>query len=604
MIWCLLVALAAGVLIGLGWRGLRATREREAFENDWRGRLDTSHRDLEARAARLRDVEGKYASLQAASGASDAELGKLRTRLSELEPLTAQITDRDNRLGLLDADLRKARDSHAVELANLRQKLADSEQWRLQLDQARGAAKASDDKLAALQKRIAELEPLAGQLAQRDSKIRELEALRGEVASRDKKIAELEGLRGEIAARDQTIAGLEPLRAQLGERDRRIAELEALRGELATRDKKIVDLERLRDEIAARDQKIAELEDLRGQIGVRDAELGRLRARLAEVDRLGAEVRDWTAKHHTMQTKFAEVDADRDLLRKRIAELEPLTGQLAQRDAKIRELEALRAQLAERDKRIAELEALRAQITDRDARIRELEGLRPQITQRDARLRDLDGEIVKLKARIAELDPLAGAVRERDERLKFVDSELRTLRARLGALEPFEREVNSWRLRYGELETKTQQGFRTRDGEIERLRRLLQELRARPPETIEVVREVKLQAPALSPPRMPRQRKPAVRRAVPRPAPKPRAAPRKPPRRAKDDLELIYGVGPKLAKFLNRRGIYYFRQVARWDNKDITRFEAQLPEFKGRIKREGWVKSARAEHLKKYGREP
>jgi predicted flap endonuclease-1-like 5' DNA nuclease len=74
-------------------------------------------------------------------------------------------------------------------------------------------------------------------------------------------------------------------------------------------------------------------------------------------------------------------------------------------------------------------------------------------------------------------------------------------------------------------------------------------------------------------------------------------------RATKDDLELIHGVGPKLAKFLNRRGITLFSQVGRWEQQDIDRLEADLPEFRGRIRREGWVKSAREEYLKKYGHE-
>jgi predicted flap endonuclease-1-like 5' DNA nuclease/peptidoglycan hydrolase CwlO-like protein len=663
MIWCLLGALLAGWLIGHGMRGLRAARERDGFESDWRGRLDSSSRDLEARAARLRDVEGKYNALLASSSASESELGKLKLRIGELEPLTVQLGERDRKLGLLDADLRKERETYGAELADLRRKLAEAEKWRTQFDEANAAAKANNDKLAAAQKRIGELEPLNQQIAQRDAKIRELEALRAEIAARDKRIQELEGLRGQLAERDGELG---KLRARLGEIDtlsaqvrdwtskhntvqtrfaevdtdreklrKRIAELEPLTQQLAQRDAKIRELEALRAEIAARDKRIQELEGLRGQLAERDGELGKLRARLGEIDTLSAQVRDWTSKHNTVQTRFAEVDTDREKLRRRIAELEPLSQQIAQRDAKIRELEALRSQIAERDakirelealraeiaardKRIVELEGLRGQIAERDARLRDLEALRPQLQQRDVRLReleplsaqvqqrdgrirDLDGEIARLKARIAELDPLAGQIRERDTRLQTLDTDLRATRAKVGALEPFEREVNTWRVRYGDLETRTNQGFRTRDTEIERLRKLLQELRARPPERIEIVREVKVQAPAEPvEPRAPRVRR--VRKAVVRPAPKPKV--RKARRRTKDDLKLIYGVGPKLEKFLNRRGIHYFRQVARWDTKDINRFEADLPEFKGRIKREGWVKSARAEHLKKYGREP
>jgi len=84
----------------------------------------------------------------------------------------------------------------------------------------------------------------------------------------------------------------------------------------------------------------------------------------------------------------------------------------------------------------------------------------------------------------------------------------------------------------------------------------------------------------------------------------PRKLPAQPRKRPKDDLELINGVGPKLAKLLNGRGVTQFRQMARWDAKDIASFEAAMPTFKGRVRREGWVRSARAQHIKKYRREP
>jgi NADH-quinone oxidoreductase subunit E len=107
------------------------------------------------------------------------------------------------------------------------------------------------------------------------------------------------------------------------------------------------------------------------------------------------------------------------------------------------------------------------------------------------------------------------------------------------------------------------------------------------------------EAPAAT--RRPRMR----RRAVPSPtaAAKPARKPRRPRTRPMDDLERIHGVGPKLAKFLNERGVTQFRQVARWQDADMDRFEAELPQFKGRIRREGWVASAAAEHRMKYGRD-
>ena len=67
-----------------------------------------------------------------------------------------------------------------------------------------------------------------------------------------------------------------------------------------------------------------------------------------------------------------------------------------------------------------------------------------------------------------------------------------------------------------------------------------------------------------------------------------------------DDLKHIRGVGPALERFLHKRGVFWFRQVATWSQADIDKFEFLLPNFGGRIQRENWVHSAKVEHYKKY----
>ncbi|MBS0150175.1 MAG: hypothetical protein JSR31_04485 [Nitrospira sp.] len=67
-----------------------------------------------------------------------------------------------------------------------------------------------------------------------------------------------------------------------------------------------------------------------------------------------------------------------------------------------------------------------------------------------------------------------------------------------------------------------------------------------------------------------------------------------------DDLKYIRGVGPALERFLHKRGVFWFRQVATWSPADIDKFEFLLPNFGGRIQRENWVRSAQVEHYKKY----
>ena len=71
-----------------------------------------------------------------------------------------------------------------------------------------------------------------------------------------------------------------------------------------------------------------------------------------------------------------------------------------------------------------------------------------------------------------------------------------------------------------------------------------------------------------------------------------------------DDLRLIVGVGPVIERMLYQMGIGTYRQIARWSERDIDEVDARLPEFPGRIRRDGWVTQARALHVGKYGTDP
>jgi len=61
----------------------------------------------------------------------------------------------------------------------------------------------------------------------------------------------------------------------------------------------------------------------------------------------------------------------------------------------------------------------------------------------------------------------------------------------------------------------------------------------------------------------------------------------------KDDLTLISGVGPKLQEKMYKEGITHLEQIAAWKAADIREFDEKLF-FKGRIKRDEWVKQAKA----------
>ena len=68
-----------------------------------------------------------------------------------------------------------------------------------------------------------------------------------------------------------------------------------------------------------------------------------------------------------------------------------------------------------------------------------------------------------------------------------------------------------------------------------------------------------------------------------------------------DDLKLIVGVGPVLERMLHSLGVATFRQIAHWTERDVAEFDANLPEFPGRIVRDQWVTQARELHESKYG---
>jgi predicted flap endonuclease-1-like 5' DNA nuclease len=70
---------------------------------------------------------------------------------------------------------------------------------------------------------------------------------------------------------------------------------------------------------------------------------------------------------------------------------------------------------------------------------------------------------------------------------------------------------------------------------------------------------------------------------------------------APDDLKLIVGIGPVLERMLHQLGITTYRQIARWSERDIDEFDARLPEFPGRIRRDAWITQARALHHSKFG---
>lgn len=60
-----------------------------------------------------------------------------------------------------------------------------------------------------------------------------------------------------------------------------------------------------------------------------------------------------------------------------------------------------------------------------------------------------------------------------------------------------------------------------------------------------------------------------------------------------DDLKIIKGIGPKLEAMLHEMGIWHFDQIAAWTETELAWVDARLGDFKGRARRDGWVRQAK-----------
>jgi NADH-quinone oxidoreductase subunit E len=103
-------------------------------------------------------------------------------------------------------------------------------------------------------------------------------------------------------------------------------------------------------------------------------------------------------------------------------------------------------------------------------------------------------------------------------------------------------------------------------------------------------------------PKPKRVAKPAATRIIDPPKPAIKSAARaidgrpellKKPHGKADDLKLIWGVGPALEKLLNKMGIWHFDQIANWSAKELSWVDEKLEGFKGRAKRDEWVKQSK-----------
>ena len=85
---------------------------------------------------------------------------------------------------------------------------------------------------------------------------------------------------------------------------------------------------------------------------------------------------------------------------------------------------------------------------------------------------------------------------------------------------------------------------------------------------------------------------PVAEMAAPVAAAKPKVVKPKAAISIPDNLEVLKGLGPKVASMLQALGVTSIAQVASWTEADVAEIDAKLGAFAGRIKRDNWVDQA------------
>ncbi|HQR34331.1 MAG TPA: hypothetical protein PLK30_16450 [Blastocatellia bacterium] len=207
--------------------------------------LTTQHEFmLGEKDSEIADLQSQLAAQSAADENSvlrdkDAAISLLQLRVKELEPLTAQLAERDLKLRRLEEQLEDAQQASTsetpesrereaekdAEIARLQTQILEMESARLKVAAELATAVQSDDgngkdeEVTALRMRVAELEPLKAQLFARDARLIELEA-RLQSAIQDKE-AETKHFSALVAELEPSGARAEAAEARLKEAEER-----------------------------------------------------------------------------------------------------------------------------------------------------------------------------------------------------------------------------------------------------------------------------------------------------------------------------------------------------------------------------------------------
>lgn len=569
---------------------LKAELESNAAAKAEAYNLRTKLSEVEVTAKTAKAAEGELATLKTAYAEKEQDYAKMSFRLKNLESLPAQLKEKDDQLASLSASHATALDGKQSEILRLGVEIAaiggltakinsqgnrikeleaqlhsassSSEAQAGELGKLRDQLVASGNSINGLEKELVLAQTAGGdknaEIVKLQTQIGDLEALGSQLKDRDSEIAQLR-LR---------VAELEPVIQEVKNRDVRLFETD---GELVTLRKRLVELEK---QAATGTEKVKSLEaDYESAIGAKDSEIAGLALQIGEMAVISGQLkeRDHRIKEldEKLQASVSAKDAEIGQLNLRITQLSSLPTQLTERDG---ELIALRKRLVELengsnagDEKVKNLEAsYRSMMSNKDSEIARLNLRIGEIATLSGQLNDRDGELVAMRKRLVELEK-SGSQASTDE------VEIKQLRARLSELDTLTKSLQERDAKLVEWDQRYNSSISERDRELSKLRARITELEM-------MSREVKER------PKVERAKKSSQGGGT-----------------EKDDLKLIFGIGPVFERLLNEQGIYFFRDIATWGENEIRHYDDLLEEFSGRIERDDWVSGAKEEHLKKYG---
>jgi predicted flap endonuclease-1-like 5' DNA nuclease len=289
----------------------------------------------------------------------------------------------------------------------------------------------------------------------REARQRQIEAMvtRGEIERQANRISFLEN---RVRERDSEIKHLE---SDLSAKD---LLNEGLKIGMAQLRDRLSDLEREVAEASARvgqqngdwaterlRERVAELEPLTVQLATRDR-------RIRELEGLAGELEEWKAKLQAVREEHREEVAARESevedLRRRVVELEPLAEQLPQRDDMLEEVARLKAEVETREDRIRRLQDEQQRAMER--KDQKVEGLRKRIAT-------LEPQLARLAERGTQVEELEATVRELKEEQRRLEQEHRlhteTQEARIESLRDEVSEIPTLRERLAARETRLEE---------------------------------------------------------------------------------------------------------------------------------------------------